>query len=67
MALDVNAVINLLNLITKLEPIAFDLVAKLVTSLQGKTAEEVEAMNDALFDKIDATADAELGKLPPTP
>lgn len=65
MAIDVNGVVNLINLATKLEPGAFDLVTKLATSLQGKTAEEVEALNDALFDKIDSTADAELAKLPP--
>jgi len=62
--MDVNGLVNLINLVTKLEPFAFDLITKLTTSLAGKTEAEVEAMSDALFDKIDATADAELGKLP---
>jgi len=60
-------VLELLNALVELEPIAFDLVLKLSRSLKGKTTEEVVAMNEAIFGKVEAVADAELAKeqLPP--
>lgn len=62
-AIDVNGVIQLLNLVVSLEPAAFDLVLKLTQSLQGQSTDQVLAMNEAIFGKVDATADAELAKL----
>jgi hypothetical protein len=65
---EITQVVSLLNLAVQLEPVAFDLVMKLTTSLKGKTTEEVLAMNEAIFSKIEATAQAELNKqVPPTP
>lgn len=62
--------IQLLTLITALEPVAFDLLLKLAQSLQGKSTEEVLALNEQLFTKVETTADEELKKLadktPPT-
>jgi hypothetical protein len=64
----ITQVVSLLNLAVQLEPVAFDLVTKLATSLKGKTTEEVLAMNEAIFSKVEATAQAELNKqVPPTP
>lgn len=64
------SVVQLLNLITALEPAAFDLIVKLAQSLQGKSTEEVLALNEQLFTKVETTADDELKKLadktPPT-
>lgn len=64
----VTQVVSLLNLIVQLEPVAFDLVTKLATSLKGKTTEEVLAMNEQIFSKVEMTAQAELNKtVPPKP
>ena len=59
----IGGAVKLLNLIMELEPVAFDLIMKLATSLKGKTTEEILAMNEQLFTKVETTADAELGKM----
>ena len=53
-------ILALLNLIATFEPIALDLVLKFAQSLKGKSTEEIVAMNEQLFGKVIATADAEL-------
>jgi hypothetical protein len=55
--------LDLLLAVTKLEPIAFDLILNLAKSLAGKTTEEVLAMNETIFGKVEQTADDELKKL----
>jgi hypothetical protein len=55
-------ILALLNLVATFEPIALDLVLKFAQSLKGKTTEEIVAMNEQLFGKVIATADAELEK-----
>jgi len=60
MAIDLNGIIGLLTLITQLEPEAFDLIVKLATSLKGQTTEQVLALNEQLFGKVQQTADAEI-------
>ena len=56
---------ELLQIVSTLEPIAFELVTNLAKSLKGQTAEQVLALNERLFNKVTQTADAELAKLPP--
>lgn len=63
MAFSVSDALKLLTLITALEPAAVDLVLKLAQSLQGKSTDEVVAMNEALFGKVDTVADQEIAKL----
>lgn len=55
-----SGVVQLLNLIIGLEPVGFDLLLKLADKLQGKTPEEIVAMNEDIFNRIDTTADAEI-------
>lgn len=61
----ITGVIQLLNLIVQLEPVAFDLIVKLATSLKGKSTEEILAMNEAIFNKVEQTALDELSKVTP--
>lgn len=56
-------ILALLNAVALLEPVAFDLVLKLAQDLQGKTVDEVVAMNEAIFGKVTTVADAEIAKL----
>lgn len=58
-----DATVKLLGIIVTLEPVAFDLIVKFATSLKGKSTAEILAMNEQIFGKVDATADAELGKM----
>lgn len=57
-------VIQLLQILLQLEPVAFDLITKFATSLKGKTTEEILAMNESLFSKVEQTAQDELNKSP---
>lgn len=59
-------IVTLLQVILQLEPIAFDLILKLATSLKGKTAAEILAMNESIFTSVETIAEAELAKKPPT-
>lgn len=59
----VDATLKLLQVVVTLEPVAFDLILKFATSLKGKSEAEILAMNEQIFGKVDATADAELGKM----
>lgn len=59
----ITGAIALLNIASQLEPVGFDLVMKFADSLKGKSVDEIVAMNEKLFGKVDATADAELAKL----
>lgn len=53
---------QLLTLVVGLEPVAFQLLLQLAQSLKDKSVEEVVAMSEKIFGKIDATADAEIAK-----
>lgn len=63
MAIQLPEVLQLLALASALEKPAFDLVVKLATSLKGQTTDQVLALNEQIFGKVEATADAELAKL----
>jgi len=65
-AISVPQAIQLLQIAIELEPVAFDLVARFARSLKGKSTEEILAMNESLFSKVEQTANDELAKLPPT-
>jgi hypothetical protein len=52
--------VKLLSLITTLEPIAFNLILQLAQSMKGKSVEEIVALNEQLFGKVNSTADAEI-------
>ncbi len=62
--IDATQVIQLLQIAIQLEPVAFDLITKFATSLKGKTTEEILAMNESLFSKVEQTAQDELNKPP---
>lgn len=64
--LKLTAIVSIINAAVVLEPIALNLILQLAQKLSGKSTEEVLAMNEAIFNKIIADADAELAKLPPS-
>jgi hypothetical protein len=55
-------ILQLLTIITQLEPVAFQLILSFATSLKGKSEADIVALNEALFNKVDTTAAAELVK-----
>lgn len=57
-------IVQLLQLVVAIEPAAFDLVMKLATSLKGKSTEEILAMNESIFSKLEAELEAEEAKKP---
>jgi len=59
--------VALLQIVMQLEPVAFDLIVKLAASMKGKTADEILAMNESLFSKVEQTAQDELAKVSPKP
>jgi hypothetical protein len=61
--------LGILKEIAELEPIGLQAVLNFTRSLKGMTTEEVIALTESKFDKIDKTADDELAKLnlPPDP
>lgn len=58
--LDAAGIIALLQIAVQLEPEAFSLITNFATSLKGKSAADLIAMNETLFNKVDATAEAQL-------
>lgn len=61
--LSANQAIQLLQIATELEPIAFDLIVKLAQSMKGKSAEEIVAMSESIFNQVDQTAQDQLNLL----
>lgn len=67
MAIQVSDAIKILNLLLDVEPIAVELVKNLLAEIKGKSAAEIIAENDAIFERVKATAAAELAKLDAAP
>lgn len=57
-------IVQLLQIVVAIEPVAFDLVLKLASSLKGKSTEEILAMNESIFDKLAAQLATEAAKKP---
>lgn len=53
-------IVSLLNNILTLEPVAVDLIVNLAQNLQGKTTDQIIAMNEQLFGTIEQTAASEI-------
>jgi len=62
--LTASSIVTLLQLIIGMEPIAFDLILKFATSLKGKTTAEILALNEGIFNDLDAVIAAELAARP---
>lgn len=57
--------IKILNLLVDVEPIAVSLIKNLLAEIKGKSAEEIAAQNDVIFERVKASAAAEIASLPP--
>jgi hypothetical protein len=52
--------IKILTLLVDVEPIAVELVQKLLSEIHGKTAAEIAAENDTIFERVKAHAREQL-------
>lgn len=64
--INADAVLNIINIILRLEPIGLQLAQELLTKLDGKTDAEILADENVALDAIIAKAKAEIAKNPPS-
>jgi hypothetical protein len=65
-SITLNGTLQLISLLASLEPEAFSLVLAFTTSLKGKTTAQIVAMNETLFNSVDATAQQQLNLTAPS-
>lgn len=61
----VTEAIEILKLVEDVEPVAVTLIKNLLAEIKGKTAAEIAAETDAIFERVKASAAAEIALLPP--
>ena len=65
--MNITQVLNLLNIIAVLEPVAQNAILAFVQKLEGKTTDEILNEADSIWADVLSTAQAEQGGAHPTP